>query len=424
MSKAVVSERCPGILQGANRGPGFSCWVSADEETSDSPEQRASVLLWHLGRVGAGAKFTVELAKAMCENPELRIAVAASRSSELEVQSRALGIPTYAVRTFEGDKSTWRGKAAAVLGLARLPLLTREFRRLLTDSRVDVAICTMPAIWDMAMVAALSVVPTKLVLVLHDAFVHPGDEYPMRQTLLHRNVRLADALIVLSDHVREQATNNLGYPAERVWKMPHGAFTFGDAVRPSSHPRGARPLRILFFGRIMPYKGLGHLLRACHALQEKGIPTDLTIAGSGSLEPYAGLLDRLHSAQVHNRWLSDAEIGSLMAGSDFAVLPYTEASQSGVAATAYAAGRPVVATPVGGLAEQVVQGATGLLAQDMSVDALANAIEAFIKDPELLDRCAVGALYHAGDALSWRRSAEVAAETVSAVLAAPRRGRR
>lgn len=423
--QTAVSARRARAPWHAASGPEWPARAHGDGEAPPGADaRRARVLLWHLGRAGAGAKFTAELAKEMRANPGLEIAVAASRRSELEERSRALGLPTYAAPTFEGDKSAWRGKASAALGLARLPALTRGFRRLLAEGRIDVAMCTMPAVWDVAVVAALSRVPTRLVLVLHDAFLHPGDEYPMRQAILHRNARSADALVVLSDHVREQAVNALGYPAERVWKMPHGAFAYGDAPRPASHPRGARPLRLLFFGRIMPYKGLSHLLRACRALQEEGVPTDLTIAGSGNLEPYAGLLDRLHGVQVHNRWLDDAEIGSFMAASDFAVLPYTEASQSGVAATAYAAGRPVVATPVGGLAEQVIHGATGLLARDMSVEALADALRAFIEAPALLDRCAAGALDHAKGPLSWRRSAEVAAEAISAVLAAPRRGGR
>jgi len=102
-------------------------------------------------------------------------------------------------------------------------------------------------------------------------------------------------------------------------------------------------------------------------------------------------------------------------------LPYGEASQSGVAASAYAAGRPVVATPVGGLVEQVVHGTTGLLAQDLSAEALADEVAALVDSPVLFDLCSAGALNHANSMLTWEKSAQKIAEVVAAVQAMPRR---
>jgi glycosyltransferase involved in cell wall biosynthesis len=73
------------------------------------------------------------------------------------------------------------------------------------------------------------------------------------------------------------------------------------------------------------------------------------------------------------------------------MLPYDEASQSGVAASAYAAGCPVVPTPIGGLVEQVTPNQTGIVARDMSAEALADAVLEFVENPDLLNRCAAGA---------------------------------
>ena len=189
---------------------------------------------------------------------------------------------------------------------------------------------------------------------------------------------------------------------------------------PAAHPRGARPLRLLFFGRIVKYKGLGHLLQAQRMLRERGVAVEIIVAGSGSLEPVAELLEGLQGVEVHNRWLSNQEVASFMAGTDAVVLPYVEASQSGVAATAFAAGRPVIATPIGGLTEQVVHRTTGLLAKDMSVEALADAIATFSGNADLFDHCAAAALAHARDDLSWQKSASVVAEVITRVRSMPR----
>lgn len=395
---------------------------SAHASLASVSARPARVLLWHWGRAGAGAKLTMELAREMKGVPGLAIEVSSARGSELHGLAETLGVPTHDVPTFEGDRSSWHGKATAALGLARLPLTAIGFRRMLAERRIDVALCTMQAIWDVATLPALSSGPTRSILLLHDAFFHPGDEYPLRYPVLRRQIRATDALIVLSDHVRQQAIEAYGYPAERIWQMPHGAFGFGSGeARPAVHPRGARPLRLLFFGRIVAYKGLDHLLRAQRLLRERGAEVEVVIAGSGSLDPYAEQLRELPGLEVHNRWHADEEVAALMERTDAVVLPYIEASQSGVAAAAYAAGRPVVATPVGGLTEQVVHGRTGLLARSMSAEALADAVQALASDPGLLDRLGTGALAHAREELSWRRSAEVAAEVVAAVRAMPRR---
>ncbi len=382
------------------------------------------VLMWHWGQSGAAAKFTFELAQELRMVPGLDLALSSARGSDLHALAAGLGLSGNEVPIFEGNKTTLRGKLAAALGLARLPAIARRFRRMLATHQAAVALCTFQSIWDAATLPILSRGPVRSILILHDAVFHPGDGYPLRYRVMCQQVRNTDALIVLSDHVRQQAIDVFDYPAERIWTMPHGAFKFGTGqARPAVHPRGSRPVRLLFFGRIVAYKGLDHLLRAMLTLRQEGVAVDLVIAGSGRMQPYAELLARLPGVTLHNRWLNDEEIAEFMAAADIAVLPYTEASQSGVAATAYAAGRPVVATPIGGLAEQVVHRATGLLARDMSVAGLADAIAELAGDPELFDRCAAGALVHARDELNWRRSAETVAAAINAVQTMPRRSK-
>lgn len=380
------------------------------------------VLMWHWGQAGAAAKFTFELAQELRMMPGLDLALSSARGSDLHALAAGLGLSGNEVSIFEGSKATLRGKLAAVLGLARMPAIARRFRRMLAAHQATVALCTFQSIWDAATLPILSRGPVRSVLILHDAVFHPGDGYPLRYRVMCRQVRNTDALIVLSDHVRQQAIDVFDYPAERIWTMPHGAFKFGAGqVRPAVHPRGSRPVRLLFFGRIVAYKGLDHLLRATLMLRQKGVAVDLVIAGSGRMQRYAELLARLPGVAIHNRWLNDGEIAAFMADADIAVLPYIEASQSGVAATAYAAGRPVVATPIGGLVEQVIHRTTGLLARDMSVAGLADAIAELAGNPQLFDRCAAGALAYAQDELNWRRSAETVAAAIDAVQAMPRR---
>jgi glycosyltransferase involved in cell wall biosynthesis len=83
---------------------------------------------------------------------------------------------------------------------------------------------------------------------------------------------------------------------------------------------------------------------------------------------------------VENRWVPEAEIGALLAWSDALILPYREASQSGVAAAAMAAGRPVIATRVGGLREQLSRAPQAVMCEP-DADSMARAISLWLKTP-------------------------------------------
>jgi glycosyltransferase involved in cell wall biosynthesis len=72
-----------------------------------------------------------------------------------------------------------------------------------------------------------------------------------------------------------------------------------------------------------------------------------------------------------------------MARFDAVVLAHVEASQSGVAAAALGHGLPVIATPSGGVVEQIDAEKTGIFASEVSAEALADAMSRFVQNPEL-----------------------------------------
>ena len=108
----------------------------------------------------------------------------------------------------------------------------------------------------------------------------------------------------------------------------------------------------LSFGRLLPYKGLDLLADSLALL---GTQPDLAVrvVGSGPESPVLDRLRAMQSVSVENRWVPEDEVGALLAWADGLVLSHREASQSGVAAAAVAAGRWLVATRVGGLEEQL-----------------------------------------------------------------------
>jgi glycosyltransferase involved in cell wall biosynthesis len=140
---------------------------------------------------------------------------------------------------------------------------------------------------------------------------------------------------------------------------------------------------LLFFGYVRKYKGVDLLLQALAQ-----VPTDLTvtllIAGEwyDSWEPYHTLIEKLgltDRVRVINRYIPETEWPDLFAATDALVLPYRTASQSMSIALAYGFGKPVIVSRVGGLAEAVEDGRTGLIAEPEPA-ALATAIRRLYRE--------------------------------------------
>ena len=360
------------------------------------------LFLWHWGKEGAGAKFSAELARGLTGVPGTTVSASAATDSDLMVALNGMSdLPVRPVRTFSGDKRTLGGKLAAGFALAGLPRIGFDFASAIRDFEPDVALCSFQSIWDAAALPVLRRARTRFILVLHDAEPHPGDRYLFRNAVLRREVSAADGLIVLSEHVAREATRLHGFPADRIGVVPHGAFSFdGTRTMPRSFPVG-RPFRLLFFGRIVAYKGLSLLLDAVKVLAAQDVAIELSVVGSGDLSPYRAQMDGMPGLTVRNDWVDDAVIAAALDEADAVVLPYVEASQSGVAAAAFAAGLPVVATPVGGLVEQVADRETGLVAKAVDPLSLAASIRELASGPALYEACSNNALCHANTVLGW-----------------------
>jgi glycosyltransferase involved in cell wall biosynthesis len=277
------------------------------------------------------------------------------------------------------------------------PLTIRPLVAALRPMRLDLAICAMPGALDLVMSSALARLAVPLAVIVHDADKHPGDGFPLQMLLQRRLVRRAAAVVVLSRHVGTRLTaQGLAGPHNLV-TTTHPPFAFGPMpARPRAH--GGK-LRLLFFGRLLPYKGLDLLEAAMRRLGPRD-DIELRVVGSGPASETLAALAALPGITVENRWVPEAEIGALIAWADALVLSYREASQSGVAAAAIGAGRWVVATRVGGMVEQLAQEPMAWLCDPDEV-SLAESLRALTEraSAEPPERDAILAWRHAASRL-------------------------
>lgn len=110
--------------------------------------------------------------------------------------------------------------------------------------------------------------------------------------------------------------------------------------------------------------------------------------------------------EVLDRYINAEDIPGLFLNSLIIALPYTDGTQSGVAAMALGFGRPVVTTAVGSIPELVREGVNGLLTPARDSEKFAAALEAIIADPQLWEKLAQGSLDLKNGELSWRAIAD------------------
>jgi glycosyltransferase involved in cell wall biosynthesis len=249
-----------------------------------------------------------------------------------------------------------------------------------------------------------------LVVTVHDIRYHPGDvqsrTVPMATVRLLR--RAADALIVHGPGLRDELLATGVRPGAGVHVIPHPVL---DRHRRLAERAGLRRSAsaaapcILFFGRMMAYKGLGLLVEASDRVAAACPGARFIVAGRGpDLDRWRRQLAARPWFEIRDRHVPDLEVAQLFLDADLVVMPYVEASQSGVAALAAGFGRPVVATAVGELGRLVEATNMGPVVAPQAA-ALAEAIVDLLLHPEQRARHATCAIAAARGELAPRRVA-------------------
>lgn len=207
-------------------------------------------------------------------------------------------------------------------------------------------------------------------------------------------VRRQSGIVTLSHAVEEQLQQIC--PGVRSQTIPHPLYSnFGERT---DTLRARRQLGmqgtdqqvmdrkvLLFFGLIREYKGLDLLLEAMTLLD--GSYT-LVVAGEcyGSFDRYRQIIDSERFAPIrsnlilNDRYIPDKDVKVYFSAADLSVLPYRSATQSGISSISWNFDVPLITTPVGGLIESVGEAGTGLLAESISPEGIAQAIRKYFAE--------------------------------------------
>lgn len=229
----------------------------------------------------------------------------------------------------------------------------------------------------------------KAVYTAHDVLPHSRDNSLNR--LIYRVIYSLQHLIIAhTSFIKNRIINEFGINPAKIRCTRHGVYqreVHGEITREKARAKLAIPkdARVfLFFGIIAAYKGPDILLRSFASLPD---PKDihLLFAGKVSVEyrqEFESLLVAFPSDHItkHLSYIKDEDIEYYFKAADATVLPYKEASQSGVLFMSYTYGIPVIVPDIGEFPEDIIPGKTGYVFKANDHHDLADTLLRFTKE--------------------------------------------
>ena len=349
----------------------------------------------HLGRKGAGPVYTLEMAKALYNYGHDVYYYASNMVENVDaVKSQRFK------KRFFATYNSKLGYLFSVITWVRIQRVINSIKR----DKPDVVYSCMNDLWAPFIFSKLKGITR--VKTIHDVGVHEGNNSKFNIWWNNSNFKDAEKFVILSRKFVPKLIER-GIQEDRIVVIPHAGFDYYVNFSAELVPSSKKQI-ILFFGRIDKYKGLHVLLQALPLVLKEFPETVLRIVGNGNLQNEMDLINKYAAnIELHNRWIKDEEVSSLVQDCLFVVLPYTHATQSGVIPLAYAFGKPVLVTNVGCLDEQVDDGVTGYLVDPGNHYILAQRMKDMLKDLDTTQKMGQNAYNYMCEHLTWEASARL-----------------
>lgn len=262
------------------------------------------------------------------------------------------------------NQDCYPARQVSSLNVYRWLRARRSFKSQIAQQNIKNVLIVMASPWDIMLGKALMNNKVEVVRIIHDGKPHPGEWFPTNFWIKWLT-RDCSRIFTLSAFVADQLVRCYSVDRRKITvsQFPRPKIDLGNVGKKETRVKK----RVLLIGRGKKYQGQKLLEKAWNLTSQENL--ELVIAGKG-FKPNHDLKNVIYK----NWWMSNMELASEINNSDFVCFPYIEASQSGTIPICRELGIPVLVTPVGGLPEQVENGKTGLVTDDLTPQSLAKGI--------------------------------------------------
>lgn len=255
----------------------------------------------------------------------------------------------------EKTNKTWLVRCPKRPGICKATFDAISLHRIIKkvrEEKFDVIFFETLHVWNLPILIAAGKHTTTYQMI-HDVIPHGGDSGAKMVDLMNKTVcKLADNIIICNTRFKDVLCERYGISENRVFctllweRFPEYNFK-------------KRTGRVLFFGRLNPYKGVDNLQKIITLCPE--FQFDVIGKVDSQVQDIIDVIGKEPNVKLNNEYVPEEAIEGIFGNADWILLPYNSATQSGIVLDAYKFSKPVIAFNVGAIAEQVKDGVSGYL---------------------------------------------------------------
>lgn len=324
---------------------------------------KKNILIWYWGRFGyqkQTLEMINELQKINKNKKKFNFFYSYSTNAELVKKYQRLKIKQFPIQTFKNFKQA----AFRTLVISKL---RKNFLSFIKKEKIDYIFCPMFHYWNPYFSLKFKSMNIKYIFAIHDYKLHDGENNFIEKKIYEVEKKNADKYVCYSKFVYKQLVRN------KIKKKNILLSSLEYKNRIFLKTNKIKNIKFVFFGRFVKYKGIHKLIKIFSKSYYVKNNISLTLIGRKNNDFKLPQI-KTQNINIIDNWIEEHKIDKTLKKYDVCIMPYEEASQSGVIQIMFRNSIPVIVTPVGALSDQVKNNFNSLVTKNKTITSIENEI--------------------------------------------------
>lgn len=322
---------------------------------------KKNILIWYWGRNGYAQKYTYqtikELLKINKKKKRVNFYYSYSKNAEFSDLYEKLTVKKYPIETFENS-------IQAIIKTSSLFKIRKDFLRFLNEKKIHKIYCPMFHYWNPYFSSIFKKMDIEYVFSIHDRSLHPGENNFLQKKIYELEKKNVNKYVCYSEFIKNELIKK-----DKIKKKNLLLSSLEINSPIYKKKKKIKNFKFVFFGRFLKYKGIEKLINIFSKNFYIKNNISLTLIG---LKDKKFKLPKITTSNIDiiSGWVKESQKNSILRKYDICILPYEEASQSGVIPVMFNNSIPVIVTPVGDLSNQVKNNINGLICKNKNISSI------------------------------------------------------